>query len=72
VQRVTLYSELLGKDFKLPVTTYALRIITKYGGLDNYLLFNRTEKIDSAVGEDIKMQLIPLYLQKAGEMVVWS
>ncbi len=38
LQRVTLRSDKLEKDFKFRVTTRALRTIEVHGGLDNYLL----------------------------------
>lgn len=38
VQTKRLYSDTLGHNVKLKVTTRALRTIDKYGGLDGYLL----------------------------------
>ena len=38
VQKKKLYSEILDKDFKIPVTTSVLRTIEKYNGFDNYIL----------------------------------
>jgi len=38
IQTKRLYSEVLGENVKLEVTTRTLRTIDKYGGLDAYLL----------------------------------
>ncbi len=66
IHKMTLNSELLQQKFKVEVTTRVLRTINKYGGLDNYLLHFKDEKIDSEWGSSIKKQLIPLYLEKNG------
>jgi hypothetical protein len=40
------------------MTTSALRIIERAGGLDNYLLFTKDSKLGSEVGLKIKRQII--------------
>lgn len=45
VQQVALFSEILGKAVRMPVTTHVLRTIDKYGGLDNYLLNQSSRKL---------------------------
>ncbi|RKP08256.1 hypothetical protein THASP1DRAFT_7130, partial [Thamnocephalis sphaerospora] len=54
VQRKRLYSEILGSMVQLKVTTAALRTIDKKGGLDNYLLKTREEKLNSEAGVRLK------------------
>ena len=66
VQSTTLWSDLLQQSFKLNVTTCALRNINKYGGLDNYLIYNKDKVIDSVVGEKIKSALAPVFMEKKG------
>ncbi|ESK86322.1 50s ribosomal protein l24 [Moniliophthora roreri MCA 2997] len=41
VQRKRLFSEALGKDLRVKVTTRALRTVKKHSGIDNYLLQTR-------------------------------
>lgn len=55
VQSKTLHSDLLNQDFKVNVTTHAMRCIDKAGGVDKYLLFNTDEKISSVKGLQIKV-----------------
>mmetsp|Transcript_31994 Transcript_31994/g.90814 ORF Transcript_31994/g.90814 Transcript_31994/m.90814 type:complete len:134 (-) Transcript_31994:318-719(-) len=50
VQNKKLYSETLDKMIAFKVTTTALRTIDKVGGLDNYLLYTKEEKLGSDVG----------------------
>lgn len=45
VLRQDIYSEALNKNIRLRVTQKALRTIDKCGGLDNYLLGNKTRRI---------------------------
>ncbi|TGO83529.1 hypothetical protein BPOR_0631g00040 [Botrytis porri] len=45
VQRKRLYSPSLGRQIKLRVTTKVLRTIDKAGGLDEYLLGEKTQRI---------------------------
>ncbi|KAB8303041.1 hypothetical protein EYC80_004495 [Monilinia laxa] len=45
VQRKRLYSPSLGKQIKLRVTTKVLRTIDKAGGLDEYLLGEKTQRL---------------------------
>ncbi|KAA8574587.1 hypothetical protein MFRU_015g00230 [Monilinia fructicola] len=45
VQRKRLYSPSLGKHIKLRVTTKVLRTIDKVGGLDEYLLGEKTQRL---------------------------
>ncbi|KAF9452079.1 amidase signature enzyme [Macrolepiota fuliginosa MF-IS2] len=45
VQRKRIFSETLGHDLRLKVTTRAMRTIKKHGGLDNYLENTRADKL---------------------------
>ncbi len=45
VQSVSLYSEALGRDINLRITTRALRTVTKKGGLDRFLLDTDDRKL---------------------------
>ncbi|RDW82301.1 hypothetical protein BP6252_03413 [Coleophoma cylindrospora] len=45
VQRKTLYSEALGRKIRLRITTRVLRTVDKCGGLDNYLLGDKAQRI---------------------------
>jgi large subunit ribosomal protein L28 len=57
VHKKKLYSELLDETFHINVTTAALRTIDKMGGLDNYILYTKTEKLDSLFGMGLKERL---------------
>lgn len=57
VYEVNLYSELLDKCFAIKATQKALISIDKMGGLDNYLLKNTLDQINSYVGIDIRKEL---------------
>lgn len=48
VQRVSLFSETLGERIRLRVTTEALRRIDHDGGLDNYILNQKTPESECA------------------------
>uniref|UniRef100_A0A061QVY0 Large ribosomal subunit protein bL28m n=1 Tax=Tetraselmis sp. GSL018 TaxID=582737 RepID=A0A061QVY0_9CHLO len=50
VQKKRLYSETLGRMIPFKVTTCALKAIDRAGGLDNYLLYTREDKLGSDVG----------------------
>ena len=56
VQKKKMYSELLDKDFKIPVTTSVLRTIEKYNGFDNYILNYPVRKFQ-AHGSEIALDL---------------
>ncbi|KAL5520768.1 hypothetical protein ACEPAF_2771 [Sanghuangporus sanghuang] len=43
IQHKGLFSDLLGRELRLKVTTRSLRTIRKYGGLDQYILNTRHE-----------------------------
>lgn len=45
LQDVTLMSEALGQSFRLRVSTHGLRSVEHVGGLDNWLLKTRDEKL---------------------------
>ena len=49
-ERKRLYSEILDRMIPIQVTSHALRCIDKAGGLDNYVLNTRAEKMVSAKG----------------------
>lgn len=57
VHAQSLFSELLGCKLPFRATTYALRTIDKYGGLDNYLLRTPDAKLDSDVAIKTKRLL---------------
>jgi large subunit ribosomal protein L28 len=57
IQRKRLFSQILGKEIQLKVTTAALRTIDKKGGLDNYLLYTRDEKLQSELAIRLKRLL---------------
>ena len=55
-----MYSELLDKDFKIPVTTSVLRTIEKYNGFDNYILNYPVRKFQphgSEIALDLRKQM---------------
>ena len=56
LQNITLKSELLNKEFKMKITTRTLRTITKYGGLDEYLLHTKAQNMTD-FGAKLKRQL---------------
>lgn len=58
VHRKRLWSDILQRFVRINVTTRVLRWMDKVGGLDNYLLKTRDDKIDSIKGNKIKMQLL--------------
>jgi large subunit ribosomal protein L28 len=47
LQNVTLMSEKLGRSFKFRVSTQGLRSVEHNGGLDNWLLKTKDEKLSS-------------------------
>ncbi len=47
LQNVTLLSEALEKSVKLRVSTHGLRSVEHVGGLDNWLIKTRAEKLSS-------------------------
>ena len=53
-----LWSEVLGKGFRLNVTTKMLRCMRKYGGFDNYILLTKPEKLDSIFGEYLRALML--------------
>lgn len=55
LQRVTLRSDSLGRDFKFRVTTRALRTLEVHGGLDNFLLASRAEKLSKEAAQVRKL-----------------
>jgi large subunit ribosomal protein L28 len=62
----TLQSELLGETFKINVTTAALRIIDKKGGLDRYILYTSDRKLDSLFATKLKARLKEAWELKHG------
>lgn len=50
------------------MTTKALKTIDKYGGVDNYLLNTPSKKLNSDIGEQVKVQLLE-ELKKRGETI---
>ena len=64
---VTLNSDLLNRPFQVKVSSKALKIIDKMGGVDNYLLYTSNEDLDSDVGVGLKKHLINLWEKKNGK-----
>lgn len=64
VVNAALFSEALGKKVKLKVTTAALRLIDRCGGLDNYLLRTPDKRLFSDVGSTLKYQIGQIYKQQ--------
>jgi large subunit ribosomal protein L28 len=59
VQTKRLHSDILDKDFRLKVTTHALRCIKRKGSLDNYLLHTKLSALkDSAMALHLRSQLL--------------
>ena len=65
MQNKRVYSETLDKMIPFRVTTTALRTIDKVGGLDNYLLYTREDKLGSDVG--LKWKEVILKVKKERE-----
>ncbi|KAJ1927421.1 hypothetical protein IWQ60_002928 [Tieghemiomyces parasiticus] len=57
VQWGRLHSRLLGETLRIRVTAHLLRTVDKHGGLDNYLLRTRNDKIASTFGVTLKERL---------------
>ena len=57
VIKKNLKSDILDKTFKLNITTYVLRCIKKFGGLDQYLLKTTDKKLASTIGSNLKQQI---------------
>lgn len=60
VQNQSFWSDILQKKLKFTVTTYAMRCIDKAGGIDNYLLNTRDDKLASELGVQLKRRLAKL------------
>ncbi len=60
LQKVTLMSEALGRSVKLRVSTHGLRSVEHNGGLDNWLIKTKAEKLSlraRRLKRDIKKKL---------------
>ncbi|MDA7787659.1 50S ribosomal protein L28 [Sphingomonadaceae bacterium] len=57
LQNVTLLSEMLDRGFKFRVSTHGLRSVEHNGGLDNWLLKTKAEKLSSNA-QKVKRQLV--------------
>ncbi|KAJ2769155.1 hypothetical protein IWQ57_003226 [Coemansia nantahalensis] len=57
IQKVSMFSAILGKMLSINVTTRVLRTIDKKGGLDEYLLTTKDAKIASEFGLQLKDKL---------------
>lgn len=55
------------RNLSINVTARALRTIDKHGGLDNYLMFTKDEKLGSAFGVKMKNILIGIWEKKNGK-----
>lgn len=58
MQTKRLWSDAFGTMLRLRVTTHVLRCIDKEGGLDNYLVNTRDDKLDSELGTRLKEQVL--------------
>ena len=56
LQKVTLKSDLLNREFKLKITARTLRTVMKYGSLDEYLLHTKAQNMTS-FGASLKYKL---------------
>jgi len=66
IQIKSLWSDLLGLNIRMHISTKALKTIDKKGGLDNYLLFTRNKYIDSDAGKKLKKMIISAWEKKEG------
>jgi len=60
----TFNSVLLDHSFQVRVTAKALRCIDKAGGIDNYVLFTKEDRMDSKIGEELKHHLVRAWEEK--------
>jgi len=67
VQVKNLHSDLLQETFSVRLTTHVLRCIDKYGGLDNYLLFTKPDKMDSLYGNKLASMVKDAWEKKNGK-----
>ena len=65
LQKVTLKSDLLNREFKLKITARTLRTVMKYGSLDEYLLHTKAQNL-TEFGANLKHKLkkIPSVVDK--------
>lgn len=68
VHRKRLFSEILQESIVFKVTTFALKCIDKAGGLDNYLLKNTSEKLNSVTGEAAKKRILEKQKEVASQL----
>ncbi len=59
-----LYSDAMGHEVQLKLTTTALRQIDRSGGLDRYLLKTPDRLLHSDVGSDLKFRIGLIYRQR--------
>ena len=57
VQKKNYYSNILGTELKLRVTTAAMRCIDKAGGFDSYIYHTPDHKLDSRLGVALKKRM---------------
>lgn len=58
---------MLGRCISINVTTAALRLIDRHGGVDNYLLNTPDEELASAAGSTLKRKLLDTQQRNAYE-----
>ncbi|CEP03912.1 Large ribosomal subunit protein bL28c [Plasmodiophora brassicae] len=58
VQNKRFYSDILGHNLRLRVTTHVMRCIDKYGGFDNYILKMKEKHLASPLALNIKQRLL--------------
>lgn len=70
VQRKELYSQALEAKVPVRLTTSVLREIDRRGGLDNYLLYTREDRVDSVFGSFLKKRIVTALEAKTGQPVI--
>ena len=58
MHRKRLYSEILDRMVQLNVTTHALRCVDRAGGLDNYILNTKPQKLMSNKALELRAELL--------------
>lgn len=58
VNKHQLYSPLLRRKLKIPMTNHALRQMRLKGGIDNYILLTDPKHLDSIYGEYLRRLMI--------------
>eukprot|EP01104_Vermistella_antarctica_P001010 TRINITY_DN11086_c0_g1_i1.p1 TRINITY_DN11086_c0_g1~~TRINITY_DN11086_c0_g1_i1.p1 ORF type:complete len:204 (+),score=34.71 TRINITY_DN11086_c0_g1_i1:73-612(+) len=67
VQRKKYHSDLLDCNMRLRITTHAMKIINKMGGLDNYLLFTKPHRLGEGLVQDLRSRVVEAWEEKNGQ-----